>query len=193
MSPPVQPPDPAEAQSKRRPILELFALLTVMAIGGFGYSLLQLWQAAEREALDSLYYINQQLAQSTRATFIKHETILRVVGEELLRVGILEEPESGRALIEDIGKTDPGMVGFGFIRPDGQLLLASGIPPERPLPNLMALGRFHFISVRSHSCTCRVIYKHRDHSVIQSIRFPVLIARSSRPRARVAQRRMLRR
>ena len=109
-----------------------------MAIGGFGYSLLQLWQAAEREALDSLYYINQQLAQSTRATFIKHETILRVVGEELLRVGILEEPESGRALIEDIGKTDPGMVGFGFIRPDGQLLLASGIPPERPLPNLMA-------------------------------------------------------
>lgn len=108
-----------------------------MALGGFGYTAFQLWQDTHQDALDTLTYINQQLAQSTRATFIKHETILRVVGEELLRVGTLEDPEAGRDIIEDIAKTDPGMVAFGLGRPDGQLLIISGVPPGKPLPNLL--------------------------------------------------------
>jgi diguanylate cyclase (GGDEF)-like protein len=137
VSPPAQAPESPEAQATRRPILELFAFLTVMALAGFGYSTFQLWQQANRDARDMLAYINQQLAQSTRATFIKHETILRVVGEELLRVGTLENPEAGRAIIEDVAKTDPGMVGFGFVRPDGQILIISGVAPGKPLPNLL--------------------------------------------------------
>jgi diguanylate cyclase (GGDEF)-like protein len=137
LNPPSQHNETTGAQTTRRPILELFTLLTVMALAGFGYSAFQLWQEANQDAHDTLAYINQQLAQSTRATFIKHETILRVVGEELLRVGTLDNPEAGRAIIEDIAKTDPGMVGFGFIRPDGQILLISGIPHDKPLPNLL--------------------------------------------------------
>jgi len=108
-----------------------------MAVIGFVFSALQLWHEARRDALDTLDYINQQLAQSTRATLIKHETILRVVGEEMVRAGAMEKPERGRAIIEDMHRTDPGMVAFGLVRPDGQLLIASGVPAGRPLPNLM--------------------------------------------------------
>ena len=92
-----------------------------MALAGFGFSIFQLWAQAERDARDTLFYINQQIAQSTRATFIKHDTILRVVGQELLRVGALENPEAGRSIIEDVATADRGMVGFGLVRPD-QLL-----------------------------------------------------------------------
>ena len=108
-----------------------------MALAGFGFSAWQVWKNVNQDAQDTLAYINQQLAQSTRATFIKHETILRVAGEELLRIGTLEHPEAGHDIIEDIAATDPGMVGFGFIRPDGQILLVSGVAPGTPLPNLL--------------------------------------------------------
>lgn len=127
----------AETQFKRRPILELFSFLTVLALAGFGFSVFQLWRDAQRDAHDTLSYINQQLAQSTRATFIKHETVLRVTGEELIRLGALHNPEAGREIIEDVATTDPGMVGFGFIRPDGQLLIVSGVAPGTALPNLL--------------------------------------------------------
>ena len=132
-----QTDEPEKQRFARRPILGLFVLLTLMALIGFAFSAVQLWREARQDALDTLGYINQQLAQSTRATLIKHETILRVVGEEMVRAGALENPERGRAIIEDMHRTDPGMVAFGLVRPDGQLLIASGVPADRPLPNLM--------------------------------------------------------
>ncbi|MGD8843647.1 MAG: hypothetical protein PVJ83_09255, partial [Gammaproteobacteria bacterium] len=130
-------PGTSTPRPARRPILELFAILTVMALAGFGYTVFKLWQYTGREARDTLVYINQQLAQSTRATFIKQETVLRVVGEQLLRIGTLDNPEAGRAILEDVARIDPGMVGFGLIQPDGQLLIASGVAPDKPLPNLL--------------------------------------------------------
>ncbi|MDT8386841.1 MAG: EAL domain-containing protein [Thiogranum sp.] len=137
MSSIVQSLESAEPTVTRRPILQLFIFLTVMALAGFGYSIFQIWVQAEREARDTLFYINQQIAQSTRATFIKYDTILRVVGQELLRVGALENPEAGRRIIEDVAIADQGMVGFGFVRPDGQILLVNGIPAGKSLPNLL--------------------------------------------------------
>jgi len=133
----VQPLESAEPTVTRRPIRQLFIFLTVMALAGFGFSIFQLWAQAERDARDTLFYINQQIAQSTRATFIKHDTILRVVGQELLRVGALENPEAGRSIIEDVATADRGMVGFGLVRPDGQILLISGVPADKSLPNLL--------------------------------------------------------
>ncbi|WP_166668744.1 bifunctional diguanylate cyclase/phosphodiesterase [Thiohalophilus thiocyanatoxydans] len=137
MSPYQETDNPAESDNSRRPILWLFILLTVMALIGFSISAWQLWVDAKRDARDKLGYVNRQLVQGTRATFIKHETVLRIVGEELVRSGALENPEQGRDIIEDMQRTDPGMVGFGLAAPNGQLLIVSGVPEGKSLPNLM--------------------------------------------------------
>ena len=78
------------------------------------------------------------LVEAVRATMTTHTAMLLSVGEGLLSMGALESPETGRALIERMANTDPGMAGFGLARIDGQLVLVSRAPPGQKLPNLNA-------------------------------------------------------
>ena len=100
------------------------------------------WQTVAQQRADAeaeLIYVNRLFAEGTRATLIVQESRLRMIGEQLRQLGVDENPENGRALIEQIASGDSGMKGFGLARADGQLVLLSGIAAGTPLPNL-ALG-----------------------------------------------------
>jgi hypothetical protein len=74
--------------------------------------------------------------QNTRTTLKNDERVLRGLGSGLVAQGALQSAERGREIIERMEAIDPGMVGFGLPRPDGQLILVSGIPDGNPLPDL---------------------------------------------------------
>ena len=126
-------PASTRAQALRRLFLA-FAFLIVLV---YAISIFQGWRVAINDTQASLKYISSLLAQATRSTFTSNELVLRGLGSELLSQGALNKPENGRALIERMKSIDPGVVGFGLARPDGQLVLVSGLKNGTPLPNLL--------------------------------------------------------
>ncbi|HPE80751.1 MAG TPA: EAL domain-containing protein [Gammaproteobacteria bacterium] len=121
-----------------RPLRGLFRFLMLLVVAVYLVAVAKLW----RDNLDAnrvaLTHVNSMLVQGVRTTLKGHELILRGLGGQLVSMGALDDPARGRELVERMRDIDPGMVGFGLARPDGQLVLVSGIPDGEPLPNLAA-------------------------------------------------------
>ncbi len=113
-------------------------MLALLALVAYAYSAISNWREVRRGLESGLAYENKLLTQAVRATMATHSVMLKAIGEGLLLLGALEQPENGREFIEKMQRTDPGMAGFGFARADGQLLLISRVPAGQVLPNLMA-------------------------------------------------------
>lgn len=124
-------------QNDTRPLRSLFHALTGFFVLAYLIAVAWHWLAAKRDAETQLHYFNSTLVQNTRTTLKNYELVLRGLGNELVAVGALQSPARGRELIERMKSIDPGMVGLGLARPDGQLVLVSGVPDGKPLPNLL--------------------------------------------------------
>lgn len=122
-----------------RPLQALFRNTLLLGAAVYIAAMLYVWQLVLRDTEDSLKHINSMLTQGVRTTLRGHELILRGLGKELLAMGALDNPERGRATMERMKAFDPGMAGFGLARPDGQLVLVSGVDPGQSLPNLAVL------------------------------------------------------
>jgi diguanylate cyclase (GGDEF)-like protein/PAS domain S-box-containing protein len=115
----------------------LFLVLTLLVLVTYLLSAKFLWDTNLEKTQSTLGYINRNLSQNTITTLNSHELMLRALGGELLFLQADKHPERGRRLIDQMLQTDPGMAGFGLVRTDGQIVLISGIPKGRKLPNLM--------------------------------------------------------
>ena len=121
---------------KSRPLRTLFFNVLLLVCVVYLSVLYFIWGINMREVRLNLEHLNSVLVQSVRTTLKGHELILRGLGQELITLDALENPENGRDLIERMNTIDPGMAGFGLVRTDGQLVLVSGIPAGSKLPNL---------------------------------------------------------
>jgi diguanylate cyclase (GGDEF)-like protein len=119
-----------------KPITRLFLLLVGLLLGVYAAYAWLLWQESLRDTEQELAYTNSLLAQATRSVLNQQEHSLRLLGQRLVDVGSLDNPEAGRRILDSMRELDPFMAGWGFARPDGQLLLISGVPAGTPLPNL---------------------------------------------------------
>lgn len=128
---------PATADTDRNPLQILFTRLTVFAVLVFLIAAGRSWFEAMDDAESRLGYVNRVLAQGVRNTLTSHEIMLRGLGEDLLSLGVDRDPDNGRSLLERIMKLDQSLAGIGLARPDGQLMLVSGVAPETVLPNLL--------------------------------------------------------
>jgi len=115
----------------------LFRLLIGFALLSYTFSLTWHWYDGRRDTDTQLQYIRSTLVENTRTMLRNHELFLRGLGNELVALGALDKPANGRALIERMGAIDPGLAALGLARPDGQLLLVTGIPDDTALPNLL--------------------------------------------------------
>lgn len=80
---------------------------------------------------------NNSISSSIVSSFKYQESILKILGDELLSVDAYDYPENGRKLIEELIRVNNGFVAFGLARYDGQLILVSSLPQGSTLPNLM--------------------------------------------------------
>ncbi|HQS57606.1 MAG: hypothetical protein B7Y56_08965 [Gallionellales bacterium 35-53-114] len=121
----------------------LFLVFTGLILCAYLITLVQYWFSALKDTENSLTHINSAQVQGVYATLKAHELVLRGLGSELFSKGALTNPEKGRELIERMKSIDPNMVGFGLARPDGQLVLVSGVKQGMPLPNLLHMPESH--------------------------------------------------
>ena len=119
------------------PLELLFGFLLLMMIGGFALYAWNTWNHIHERSEAELRFLDRLLIQTTREIFTYHESMLHVLGERLQEAGALEQPERGRALIDQMLRLNPAMAGFGLARADGQLVLVSGVPAGVSLPNLL--------------------------------------------------------
>ncbi|MCG6938663.1 MAG: EAL domain-containing protein [Gammaproteobacteria bacterium] len=122
-----------------RPLQALFRNILLLGAAVYIAAMVYVWHLVLKDTEDSLKHINSMLIQGVRTTLKGHELILRGLGQELLAMGALENPENGRSIMERMKTFDPSMAGFGLARPDGQLVLVSGVKPGQDLPNLATL------------------------------------------------------
>lgn len=95
------------------------------------------WFEVKKQAGVELGYVNKMVTRSFASELHQHETLLRLLGERLLEVDVLKNPEKARPLIEKLLHSDKSLAGFGLARPDGQLFLVSFISKKMKLPNLL--------------------------------------------------------
>ncbi|MEJ2362008.1 MAG: diguanylate cyclase [Gammaproteobacteria bacterium] len=119
------------------PLRNLFRFLMLTLVAIYIGLLAYIWQHNLTKTRNELNYINSYLVQAVRSTLKDHELILRGLGSELLTEGVLTDPAKGHRLLDRMKRIDPGMVGFGLARPDGQLILVTGINKNTSLPNLL--------------------------------------------------------
>jgi diguanylate cyclase (GGDEF)-like protein/PAS domain S-box-containing protein len=124
---------------QRQPLRFLFGVLTAFVVAFCVFVSIMGLREERLHAEESLQHSRGLLVQATRAGLTGYSLALQVLGQSLWQMGAVFQPEKGRELIESVGRADSGVVGFGLARTDGQVVLVSGIPPERPLPNLLQL------------------------------------------------------
>ncbi|WP_417333792.1 EAL domain-containing protein [Halarcobacter sp.] len=95
------------------------------------------WIINKNKYAENLTNFNKISVQSTISSFRNKESTLKILGENLLELDTLNNPENGRKLINDMKRVNKGIVAFGLARYDGQLLLVSTIDRLTNLPNLM--------------------------------------------------------
>ncbi len=125
------------SRNESKPLRRLFYALVGLFVLVYFAAVVRNWVDAKRAAEMQLRYFNSGLVHNTRTTLKNYELVLRGLGSELIAQGALQSPSRGRELIERMKSIDPGMVGLGLARPDGQLILVSGVPDGKPLPNLL--------------------------------------------------------
>lgn len=94
------------------------------------------WSARDR-LVTELKHRNELIVEGTRASLLGLESLLKTIGKDLVSVGALEVPQSGRWLIESTAAGALPMAGYGLAKVDGQLVLVSGVPSTVSLPNLL--------------------------------------------------------
>jgi len=160
-----------------RPLRGLFHVLIGFLVLAYLIAVARHWLDAKQDIEAQLRYFNSILVQNTRTTLKNYELVLRGLGSELIAQGALHEPSRGRELIERMKAIDPGMAGLGLARPDGQLVLVSGVPDGQPLPNLLEqpVSRDSFLaSIRSgHIQFGRPYYMAALQRWVNPVRVPI--------------------
>ncbi len=95
------------------------------------------WIINKNKYAENLTNFNKISVQSTISSFRNKESTLKILGENLLELDALNNPENGRKLINDMKRVNKGIVAFGLAQYDGQLILVSTIDSLTNLPNLM--------------------------------------------------------
>ena len=117
----------SDAAKQSVPLQNLFRNVMWLIIAAYLVLISYLWRVTLSDVRNELGYTDSMLVHAVRATLSSHELILRELGIELVAQGALKDPERGRELLERMKRLDPSMASLALARPDGQLILASGV------------------------------------------------------------------
>ena len=95
------------------------------------------WNANKNKYIQELSSLNRITAQNTLSSLRNQESILNILGKNLLTINAYSYPEDGRRVIEEMIEVNKGLVAFGLAKFNGQLILVSTLKEGVKLPNLM--------------------------------------------------------
>lgn len=113
-------------------ILVLTLLLLTFAV--------QSWFVSRSAFDNEIAHINRVALQNARSVMISRRESFYLLGQELLEVNALQEPDLGRDMLDKVALVMPGVVSLGLARSDGQMVLYSSAGDSRrsslSLPNM---------------------------------------------------------
>ena len=112
-------------------LFSFFGIVTVLAV------IYMDWQDVRQKAVSELGHVNTLVYSTFEGDLYKYESLLRLLGDRLEEMNVLQDPEAGRALLERTLKMNPNLAGFGLARTDGTLFLLTNVAKGIPLPNLL--------------------------------------------------------
>lgn len=132
-----QPIAPVAAPT--RPLSRSFrrlALLFLLLVSGFvAYA----WYEEKDEELGRLLLLSDFAARSADAYFEFYRSSSRWLGDELLRIDALQDPRAAHDLLVRFKRAHPELVAVNLVRPDGQWVASSALPPGSKLPDYKRL------------------------------------------------------
>ncbi|RXK11905.1 hypothetical protein CP965_12040 [Halarcobacter mediterraneus] len=108
-------------------------LIVISALLIFYYE----WLINKNQYAQNIINFNKISVQNSISSFRSQESILKILGENLLELDTLNKPENGRKLIDDMKKVNKGLVAFGLSKYNGDLVLVSNMENNKALPNLL--------------------------------------------------------
>jgi diguanylate cyclase (GGDEF)-like protein len=115
-----------------------FILFTIFVTIATSVLVWSSWIEVKEKATLELAYVNKMVTNSFTSDLHQNETLLRLLGERLLEVNVLEHPDKAQTLLHHPLESNPNLAAFGVARTDGQLILVSYVPKNYTLPNLLA-------------------------------------------------------
>ena len=104
-------------------ILVLTLLLLTFAV--------QSWFVSRSAFDNEIAHINRVALQNARSVMISRRESFYLLGQELLEVNALQEPDLGRDMLDKVALVMPGVVSLGLARSDGQMVLYSSAGDSR--------------------------------------------------------------
>ncbi len=130
-------------RSRGLQVRRIYGATLFLMTGAFLLFAVSSWLETRQSALKELAHASRMMRDSTAAVLAHQESMLRVLGRRLEDLGALHAPAEGRRLMDLMLSLNEVVAGFGLARPDGQLVLVSGVPPDHPLPNLLEQEASH--------------------------------------------------
>ncbi len=115
----------------------VYIVVTILILTAAIFIFYYEWIINKNKYIESLTNFNKISVQNTISSFRNKESTLKILGENLLELDTLNNPENGRKIINDMKRVNKGIVAFGLARYDGQLILVSTLNNRDNLPNLM--------------------------------------------------------
>lgn len=115
----------------------VYIVVTILILTAAIFIFYYEWIINKNKYIESLTNFNKISVQNTISSFRNKESTLKILGENLLELDTLNNPENGRKIINDMKRVNKGIVAFGLALYDGQLILVSTLNNRDNLPNLM--------------------------------------------------------
>ena len=95
------------------------------------------WGDIKNNAEIKLKYANKIFTHSMQSLLHKNEALLNILGDRLIELDALQQPEQARLLVDDLIKRNKELAGFGLADKSGQLVVTSFNIDRENLPNLL--------------------------------------------------------
>jgi diguanylate cyclase (GGDEF)-like protein len=120
----------------RKPIWQLYLFLVLSSVLLLSAVVYLKWTDIEKWSIKEQTYLHNLITRSANDRFSQQEAMLKMLGERLLEIGIFEDREKAKALLDIFLKENPVFVAYGLTDPRGNFILTSS-NLRGTLPNLL--------------------------------------------------------
>ncbi|WP_211218625.1 ATP-binding protein [Thermithiobacillus tepidarius DSM 3134] len=131
----------AETEYKTPLALSFRLLVGLLAVFACLYGVYA-WHAVKTEKLRELASLADFAAKSAEQFYGLYASSLDLLGQDLLEIDAVRNRAAGQVLLHRFKRSHPEIGAVNLHRPNGDLLIPSELPLDRPLPDLRGLPTF---------------------------------------------------
>ncbi|MEW5791681.1 MAG: ATP-binding protein [Pseudomonadota bacterium] len=162
----------AETEYKTPLVLSFRLLVGLLAVFACLYGVYA-WHAVKTEELRELASLADFAAKSAEQFYGLYASSLDLLGQDLLEIDAVRNRAAGQVLLHRFKRAHPEIGAVNLHRPNGDLLISSELPLDRPLPDLRGLPTFLPDMQRTAAGTGLYVARPRDGIIVRQWIMPL--------------------